>query len=243
MSATDPLSHAEAVQELPSRAPAHSSASHSGFGALADLVVRGSVQLENALYEYKLGIRTRGLYNWTPANWNESEHVYYGSTLYRRIFRILDALQLGKADTFVDLGCGKGRVACCASRYPLAEVIGIEDVPELCQMARTNLASLRSRRAQATILNAKAEDFAFASGTVIYMFHPFGPKTLSAVLSRLRQGTTDNPRQVRIVYVNPVHERVLGQTDWLEMYDRWPARRRLWTEIMHAVSFWKLRGR
>jgi len=108
-------------------------------------------------------------------------------------------------------------------------------------MAETNLETLRGRRAQATILHAKAEEFDFTLGTVIYMFHPFGPKTLSAVLSRLHQGITENPRQVRIVYVDPVHQRIVAQTGWLEMYDRWPARRRLSTEIMHAVSFWRLR--
>ena len=74
------------------------------------------------------------------------------------------------------------------------------------------------------------------------MFHPFGPQTLSAVLSRLEQGLQTNPRHLRIVYVNPVHESVLKETEWLEPYDRWPAERRWWTEITHPVSFWKLRG-
>lgn len=214
----------------------------AAFGrALTDLLVRNSVRLENAVYEYRFGIKTSGLYNWRPGDWNQSEHIYYGSTLYRRILQILDTLCLGPADTIIDLGCGKGRVTCCACRYPVREVIGIDDVPELCAMAERNLRVLHGKRAPVTILRTKAEEFEYKTGTVIYMFHPFGPKTLSAVLSRLQRGLQLNPREVRIVYVNPVHEKVLAATEWLEMYDRWPAQRRLRTEIMHPVSFWRWR--
>jgi hypothetical protein len=120
-------------------------------------------------------------------------------------------------------------------------VIGIDDMPELCAIAERNLRVLRGKRAPVTILQTKAEEFEYQTGTVIYMFHPFGPKTLSAVLSRVERGLQLNPREVRIVYVNPVHEQVLAATEWLEMYDRWPAQRRLRTEIMQPVSFWRLR--
>ena len=209
---------------------------------LADRLARGTLRLENALFEHRLGISTHGVHNWTPGDWSQTEHLYYYATSYRRIFRILDSLRLGPSDTFIDLGCGKGRVICCASRYPVRQVIGIEDVPELCKLADKNLQLLRGKRSPATILRAKAEEFPYSSGTVIYMFHPFGPNTLAAVLSGLHRALNLNPRQVRIVYVNPVHESVLAQTEWLEMYDRWPSRRRFSTEIMHAVSFWRLRA-
>lgn len=207
----------------------------------AHRLARGTLRLENALYERRLKIRTHGLYNWSPGDWSASEHLYYFATSYRRIFRILDSLRLGPSDTFIDLGCGKGRVACCAAFYPVREVIGIEDVQELCVEAEKNLQHLRGRRAEARILRCKAEAFDYSTGTAIYMFHPFGPQTLSAVLSRIEQGLRNNPRDLRIIYVNPVHESVLQETDWLQPYDRWPAERRLWTTITHPVSFWKLR--
>jgi precorrin-6B methylase 2 len=211
--------------------------------AVAGRIARGTLRLENALFEQRLGISTHGVHNWTPGDWSQTEHLYYYATSYRRIFRILDSLRLGPSDTFIDLGCGKGRVACCASRYPVSQVIGIEDVAELCKLAENNLKLLRGRLAAATIVHGKAEEFEYTSGTVIYMFHPFGPKTMFAVLSRVERGLRLNPREVRIVYVNPVHEQVLAATEWLEMYDRWPAQRRLRTEIMHPVSFWRLRDR
>lgn len=208
----------------------------------ASRLAHNTLRVENALYEHRFGISTHGLYNWSPGDWSSEEHLFYYATSYRRIFHILDALRLGPDDTLIDLGCGKGRVACCASFYPVREVIGIDDVPELCAAAERNLGRLRGRRASARILRGRAEDFDYAAGTVIYMFHPFGPQTLSAVLARVGLGLLRNPRDLQIVYVNPVHESVLWETDWLELYDRWPSHRRLWTEIMHPVSFWRLRG-
>ena len=213
----------------------------SWLRATAAGLARSTLRLENAFYEYHLGITTRGLYNWTPGgDWSQDEHLYYFATSYRRIFRILDALRLGPADTFIDLGCGKGRVACCASSYPVGEVIGIDDVPELCSAAENNLRDLRSRRARSRILRCGAQEFDYSVGTVIYMFHPFGARTLFAVLSRLAAGLQSSPRDLRIVYVNPVHESILRQTKWLEPYDRWPPLRYLGTEVAHEVSFWRL---
>jgi precorrin-6B methylase 2 len=213
----------------------------SRFPIALKRLVRSGLIFENALYEYRLGITTHGLYNWNSVDWKKEEHVYYGSTFYRRIFRVLDALNLGPSDIFVDLGCGKGRITCCASLYPVREVIGVEDVPELCVIAEQNLDRLRSKRTQARILHGKAEEFDYTEATVIYMFHPFGPNTLASVLSKIEKGLRANPRDIRIVYVNPVHEYVLEQTKWLELYDRWPPVRLLQAEIFQSVSFWTLR--
>lgn len=209
--------------------------------AAADRLVRNSMRLENALYECGLGITTHGLYNWSPGDWSRSEHLFYYATPYRRVFRILESLHLGPSDRFVDLGCGKGRVICCASRYCLAEVIGIEDVADLCTIAKENLRCMRGRRAATRIFHGKAEDFEYTECTVVYMFHPFGPQTLASVLARLYESLRLNPRSLKIVYVNPVHERVLKETNWLKLYDYWPSPRYLLNKVVHPVSFWRAR--
>lgn len=208
----------------------------------ADRIVRGAVRLENALYEYRFGITTHGLHNWRPGDWSHEEHLFYFATSYRRIFRVLNALRLSAHDTFVDLGCGKGRVTCCASLYHVGEVIGVEDVAELCAIAQRNLDLLHGKRAPARIINGRAEDFDCTKATVVYMFHSFGPKTLASVLSHLYEGLQLNRRELKIVYVNPVHENVLRETRWLERYDYWSAPRRLFNKVIHPVSFWRTRS-
>src|SRR5262252_1290763 len=102
-------------------------------------LARTILSIENAFYEYRFGISTHGLHGFTPGDWSQSEHIYYGTMPYRWIFPVLDALRLGPSDVFVDLGCGKGRVVCCASLYSCARVIGVDDTQEMCTMAQTNL--------------------------------------------------------------------------------------------------------
>ena len=52
----------------------------------------------------------------------------------------LAAVGLGIEDyTFIDIGCGKGRVVMLAAEYAFREVIGVELNPALAQVARQNL--------------------------------------------------------------------------------------------------------
>src|SRR5204863_4068199 len=47
--------------------------------------------------------------------------------------------------TFVDYGCGKGRVLLLAAQHPFQEVIGVEFAPELHKIAEANLEAARAR--------------------------------------------------------------------------------------------------
>ncbi len=75
------------------------------------------LRLENAFHEMRLGVSTRGVHGFEPADWSQREHTYYITVSYRGIFHILDSLALQSSDVLVDLGCGKGRVVCCALQY------------------------------------------------------------------------------------------------------------------------------
>jgi cyclopropane fatty-acyl-phospholipid synthase-like methyltransferase len=208
---------------------------------LPERLFQAALTIENAFYEYRLGISTRGLCGFTPGDWSQREHIYYGTIPYRAIFRVLDSLALERSDVVVDLGCGKGRVLCCASLYDVGQVIGVEVGEELCEAAERNLRRMRRKRAPSAIIHGKAEEFDFARGTVFYMFHPFGPNTLKAALHQLSRGVREKPRPVRIVYVNPKHDAVLEETGWLERHAYWPARATGLRPVCYPVSFWRLR--
>ena len=45
--------------------------------------------------------------------------------------------------SFVDIGCGKGRVVLAAMAYPFKEIVGIDYSPILCDIARENVRSAR----------------------------------------------------------------------------------------------------
>jgi SAM-dependent methyltransferase len=200
------------------------------------------LRLENLFWEHWLGISTRGVHGSRPDDWVRTEHIYYSTVPYRQIFRIFDYLSLNQSDVVVDIGCGKGRVLCCAALYSIARVIGVDDTEQLCAAADNNLQTMRHRRTKASVIHCKAENFDYSEGTVYYMYHPFGHSTMRAVLERIRTtGKSEQP--LRIVYVNPVHEAVLEDTVWLECYARWRRSDSVrYAGLVHPVSFWRTRS-
>ncbi len=186
------------------------------------------------MWEYRLGISTRGKGPEDPA---DEEHIYYGSVQYQTIHSVLGHLRLQPDDIFVDLGCGKGRVVCCAARHKVEEVIGIEYSDELAESAKRNSIGLRGRKSPISIVHAPVEDFDYNRGTVFYMFHPFGPVTLQRVMAKLATILERERRPMRLAYVWPMHESVLRGQHWLAEFDRWePNDAR---SGGHRVSFWK----
>ena len=187
----------------------------------------------NALWEYRLGINSRGA---LPES-VESDSVSYSTISYCTVMEILRSLSLKPSDVFVDIGCGKGRVLCCASRLKIREVIGVEIDEGLCAIAQLNTEKVRGKKSPAKIIHVAAQEFDYRVGTVYYLFNPFGAATLNQVLVSMKQSLQQQPREIRIVYVNPVAEFLLKKSDWLEMHDRWQARDKF--GLMHDVSFWQ----
>lgn len=201
---------------------------------MINLFQRGWARFHNMLNEYKLGINTRG-----TAEVNEADAVHYATINYSAIWAILNCLELRPSDVFVDLGCGKGRVVCCASRFNMKAVIGVEVETQLCDIAKANAARVRERRSSITIVNSPVQNFEYSIGTVFYLFNPFGIATLKTVLAKLEQSLRENPRRIRIVYVFPAHEALLRESGWLENECRWDVRSDV--RFQHNVSFWKSR--
>ena len=197
------------------------------------LLTRLLLKFSNMSWEYKLGVNTRGVL-YTRAT---SDSVPYGTVSYLMTMEILRKLCLKPLDVFVDIGCGKGRVLCCASQFKIREVIGVEIDKSLCEKAQQNAEKVRSKKSPIRIINADVQEFDYQIGTVYYLFNPFGAATLNQVLARIRESLQLQPRKVRIVYVNPVAESMLQKSDCLEMYDRWRAGKKF--GLVHDVSFWK----
>jgi cyclopropane fatty-acyl-phospholipid synthase-like methyltransferase len=157
------------------------------------------------------------------------------------IFMVLERLGLRPQDVFIDLGCGRGRVLCCAARHQVREVIGVEDMTELAKTAEANLRGMKgARTARRRVICGKAQDFDCAGITAIFMYNPFGPRTLDQVLAKLKSSLAHGPetQKFRLAYVNPVYESVMARVGWLERYDHWPTERM--PERKLSVSFWGL---
>jgi SAM-dependent methyltransferase len=186
----------------------------------------------SAFWEWRLGVDTSA----RDVSFSERlDYNWYTTIGYREIFAVLRNLDLTSSDVFVDLGCGPGRVICCAAQFEIGEAVGVEVDERLAAIALCNAAGLRRKGCAVRVENQPAETFDFAEGTVFYLFNPFGAATLAKVLDRLRNSLASDPRRARIAYVNPVHEGLLGAAEWLSCYERWERD----TKVSYAVSFWR----
>lgn len=186
----------------------------------------------DACWEKRLGICTTG-----HAEVNYPDARPYHSLHYRLYWRVLRHCRPAESDVIVDVGCGKGRVLCCAATFPARQVIGVEIDPALCAAARENAARMRGRRCPISVENTAAQEFDYTPATILVMFNPFGRDTMAAVIGRVGRSLADRPRRLRVVYGNPVDDDLLAAAPWLRRVEHWPACP--WTGRKFAVSFWE----
>ncbi len=150
-----------------------------------------------------------------------TRNAYYGdcipyeSTDYWMIGRFIEPLMPSSTDVVFDIGCGMGRVLCVFSRLGVKECIGIEISPELALIAERNIETLRGKKSPIKIRLGDASKEDYSGGTIYWLFNPFGAQTLEAVLDQIEKSLVNNPRYIRLAYLNPVHDSVLLQRKWL----------------------------
>jgi SAM-dependent methyltransferase len=109
-----------------------------------------------------------------------------------------------EGSTFVDIGCGKGRVLLSALGLPFARVIGIELSPVLSKIATKNLASARlivRRCSSAEVICGDAIEFSMPHGpTVIFFYNPFPLATMEIVLGNIVRSYFEAPRPICLVF-------------------------------------------
>lgn len=122
--------------------------------------------------------------------------------------------------TFVDLGCGKGRVLLMASEYPFKRITGVEFMPELQRIAERNLAGFSGKKQECREIEAictDARDFNFPrEPLVVYLFNPFSESTFAEVLENLRRSLAQTPRPVYIAYRFTEFGKLLAEAPWLK---------------------------
>jgi len=119
--------------------------------------------------------------------------------------------------TFMDIGCGKGRALMVAAQFPFRQIVGVELVPELCAIARSNIARNPDWAARISVLTHDAATVAFPSTPlVLFMFHPFNAPVLKRVLANLERSLRVSPRETYLLYVqNPRFTQVLESFPFL----------------------------
>lgn len=118
--------------------------------------------------------------------------------------------------TFIDLGCGKGRVLMMASEYPFRAIGGIELSPELVWCARKNLRTwLRTPRAcnNVSVLCGGVHSLQFPEGPVaLYCFNSFEREMVELLLRRMTEASLRRTQPIDLLYVHPDHAGLVRQT-------------------------------
>jgi SAM-dependent methyltransferase len=122
--------------------------------------------------------------------------------------RALRYLGVSDTDTFIDFGCGKGRVVHQAAKRPFGRVIGVEISPELAEIARTGLEARRDqyRCQNVEIVVSDVTKYRVPDDlTIGYFFRPFEGEAIDEVLRGIIASIDRHPRRVRLIYVWPTN--------------------------------------
>lgn len=141
--------------------------------------------------------------------------AYYGVTP-SLLTQMIGALNLDwERFTFIDLGSGKGRALLLASRFPFKKIIGVEFVPELSTVAAINIAKFNAPWRDCREIEAVTGDaakFDYPHGPlVVYIYNPFLAPVLKKCLKHLSKSIEKEPREVYLIYGNPVFERLVNR--------------------------------
>jgi len=166
----------------------------------------------------------------------------YDPISYPGLGCIRGKIEFHPQEVLVDIGCGRGRALCVFSREPqVARCVGIEYHAIHAGIAQRNAQSVRGRLAAITIIQGDASEQNYADMTLIFLFNPFGEATMRRTIHRIGLSLRENPRPIRLVYVNPKHENVLMEQSWLSKTDSFfiPNRihRSLPTSVWRSIGY------
>ena len=148
-------------------------------------------------------------------------HHPYEPTPYSVLERLAGSGFLGKEDTVLDYGCGKGRVGFFLTYRTRAKVIGIEyDQRIFCSAMENSQTALP--KAKAEFVLRKAEEYQVPPEVDrCYFFNPFSVEILRKVMARIVESYYAAPREIFLFFYYPSDDYMayLMSVDELEFYD------------------------
>ncbi len=174
--------------------------------------MRHDIQWENLLR-----IKTTG---WDASN-ADINHYPYEPTAYAVLERLAFSGFIGKKNTVLDYGCGKGRVDFFLAHQTRCKAIGVEYDERLFIDAVDNGKYAISRR-RVTFQYENAEDYIVpVEVDRCYFFNPFSVDILCKVLHRIKTSYYENPREILLFFYYPSQEYIsfLMTEDNVEFFD------------------------
>lgn len=133
-------------------------------------------------------------------------HYPYEPTPYSVLERLGESGYIGKKNTLLDYGCGKGRVDFYLSYQIRCRSIGVEYDERLYTGAMNNKKTAVSRQ-RTEFVFGNAEEYTVSTDIDrCYFFNPFSVEILSKVLAKVIESYYDNPRELLLFFYYPSDE-------------------------------------
>lgn len=136
----------------------------------------------------------------------------YQPARVRFLQNLLRRLDWPKGSVFVDLGAGKGRTLLLAAQHGFRRVVGVDFSDELCEAARRNVDIFRTRvpvTSEVTIVKSDVIHYTIGDDENVFLLSPFGGTTLQRVLGNIEHSLTRAPRDIWLIYHNPVSPEII----------------------------------
>lgn len=174
--------------------------------------------------EKKYGIHTTGsdeLKNTAASGVDISHATVYMPASYLLLEDVFTRLPGNVRNHFLDIGCGKGRVLCVAANYGFKKVTGIDFSTEFCNCAIGNLQLTKNRfnSLEYKIINQDAVQTEIPDDVdCIFFFNPFDLFIMKKVSGNIRNSYNRNPRNIYVIYFNPLYKKELTGIGFKEIY-------------------------
>jgi predicted amidohydrolase len=140
--------------------------------------------------------------------------VHYQRTPSSVILELIDEVKLSADDVFFDLGSGLGQVVGLVNILTKVPCVGVEYQSAYHHYAIQMVSELGLNNI--TFINADAQDVPYGSGTVFFLFNPFGGRIFDAVFDKLRSQA--KKRKITICSYGSSTEPI-SELSWLEVQD------------------------
>jgi SAM-dependent methyltransferase len=148
---------------------------------------------------------------------NKREGLEYHSHHPRLTRTALAAVDVAHRNyTFIDFGCGKGRVILLASEFPYGKIVGLEFAPQLAATAQHNAQRYRSRSQKCHNIEVICTDVTEyklpREPQVFYFYNPFTPDVMQRVGGAVDESLQESPRDAWAVLTGtvPARDRMFG---------------------------------
>ena len=127
----------------------------------------------------------------------------YEPTDYRVLEQVASTGLIGRQNTLLDYGCGKGRVSFFLSSQTKCRSIGIEYNPRLLERAKLNQENA-PRGHLVTLVQTDAADFTVPpKADRAFFFKPFSVDILRRVMANLLISCSEYPREIMLFFYYP----------------------------------------